>query len=198
MKIGPKFKLAKRLGAPIFEKTQTQKFAVSEARTKNNRKGKRPSQLSDYGKQFKEKQKVRFAYGITEKQLQKYIRATINEKDSPSALFAMLETRADNAVYRLGLAKTRRMARQLVSHGHITINGRRITVPSYALQLNDIIGIREGSKDSPLFTNADLTHAAPWLTADLDKRQAKVSTLPAFKQAESQFDFSMIFEFYTR
>jgi small subunit ribosomal protein S4 len=198
MKLGPRFKLAKRLGAPIFEKTQTQKFAVSEARSKNNKKGKRPATLSDFGKQFREKQKVRFAYGITEKQLQKYIHLTITEKDSPSALFAALETRADNAIYRLGLAKTRRMARQMVAHGHIMINGRRITTPSYALKINDVISVREGSKDGVLFQNADWTHAAQWFTVDTDKREAKISTMPVFKSAESMFDFAMIFEFYTR
>lgn len=198
MKLGPRFKLAKRLGAPIFEKTQTQKFALSEARSKNSKKGKRPSQLSDYGKQFKEKQKVRFAYGITEKQLQKYIHQTINEKDSPAALFAALEMRADNAIYRLGLAKTRRMARQMVAHGHITINGRRITTPSQALRVNDIIGVRQGSRDGVLFQNADWTHPASWLTVDTDKKEAKITTEPVFKSTESMFDLAMIFEFYTR
>ena len=198
MKLGPRFKLAKRLGAPIFEKTQTQKFALSEARSKNSKKGKRPAQLSDYGKQFKEKQKVRFAYGITEKQLQKYIHQTIDAKDSPAELFAALEMRADNAIYRLGLAKTRRMARQMVAHGHITVNGRRITTPSQALKVNDVLGIRQGSKDGVLFQNADWTHPAAWFTVDTDKKEAKVATIPVFKSAESMFDLAMIFEFYTR
>lgn len=198
MKLGPRFKLAKRLGAPIFEKTQTQKFALSEARSKNSKKGKRPAQLSDYGKQFKEKQKVRFAYGITEKQLQKYIHQTIDAKDSPAELFAALEMRADNAIYRLGLAKTRRMARQMVAHGHITVNGRRITTPSQALKVNDVLGVRQGSKDGVLFQNADWTHPAAWFTVDTDKKEAKVATIPVFKSAESMFDLAMIFEFYTR
>jgi small subunit ribosomal protein S4 len=198
MKLGPRFKLAKRLGAPIFEKTQTQKFAVSEARSKNSKRGKRPATLSDYGKQFKEKQKVRFAYGITEKQLQKYIHQTITAKDSPAALFAALEMRADNAIYRIGLAKTRRMARQMVAHGHITINGRRITTPSQALKVSDVVGVRLGSKDGVLFQNADWTHPASWFTVDTDKKEATIATIPVFKSSESMFDLAMIFEFYTR
>ncbi|MFZ2594043.1 MAG: 30S ribosomal protein S4 [Minisyncoccia bacterium] len=198
MKIGPKFKIAKRLGAGIFEKTQTAKFTRSEERHKNARRGKKPRAMSDYGKQFLEKQKLRFAYGITEKQLQKYISETVNEKDSPAAIFAALELRADNAVYRLGLAKTRRMARQLVSHGHIVINGVRSTIPSHALKVGDVLTLREGSKDSALFVNISELNAPAWMTPDVAKKSGKIVSTPVFKQDETMFNLAQIFEFYTR
>jgi ribosomal protein S4 len=90
------------------------------------------------------------------------------------------------------------MARQMVAHGHIKINGVRSKTPSQALFINDVISIRDGSKDGVLFQNADWTHSAPWLTVDVDKKEAKVATLPVFKTGELMFDLAMIFEFYTR
>jgi small subunit ribosomal protein S4 len=116
MKIGPKYKIAKRLGAPVFEKTQTQKFAVSEARGARMKKGGRPGGASDYKKQHIEKQKMRFVYGITEKQLRRYVDEALLRNTSPIAdLVGRLESRLDNVVHKLGLAKTRRLARQIVA-----------------------------------------------------------------------------------
>ena len=112
MKIGPKFKIAKRLGAPIFEKTQTQKFALSEARGGKTRQ-RRPGAMSDYKRQLIEKQKMRFSYGISEKQLRKYVDEAVSKSHQPiGLLMTRLESRLDNVAYRLGLAKTRQMARQ--------------------------------------------------------------------------------------
>jgi small subunit ribosomal protein S4 len=129
--IKSKYKVAKRLGASVFEKTQTQKFALSAARNpkKPSRGGRGGG--SDYGKQLLEKQRVRFTYGLSERQLSNYAEKAFQEKDPGAALNASLETRADNVVYRAGLALTRRAARQIVSHGHILVNGTRITIPSY-------------------------------------------------------------------
>ena len=122
MIIGPKFKIAKRLGAQIFEKTQTQKFALSEAR-RGQRQGRRRGNISDYKRQLIEKQKLRFTYGISEKQLRRYINEATSKSHQPIALLmSRLESRLDNVVYRLGLAKTRQFARQMVSHGHILVN----------------------------------------------------------------------------
>lgn len=197
-----KFKIAKRLGAAVFEKTQSQKFSLSEARAAGSRKRGRGG--SDYGRQLLEKQRVRYTYGLSERQLSNYAFAAITEKDPQGTLFRSLETRADNAVYRAGLASTRRAGRQAVSHGHITINGTRITTPSYRLKKGDVIEVREGSRRSPLF--AGLTEAKEentrmipqWLKVDLSLLKAEVVGEPQFSPAESGLDFATVFEFYSR
>src|SRR6185436_15717972 len=133
MKIGPKYKIARRLGAPIFEKTQTQKFALSSEK-KGGKKGfGRPK--SDFALQLVEKQKARFFYGVTEKQFKNYAKASLGKKNvRPAAeLFSALESRLDNAIWRLGLSPTHGGARQMVAHGHIMVNGKRTYTPSYKL-----------------------------------------------------------------
>lgn len=174
MIIGPRYKIGKRLGASVFEKCQTQKFVLSEARSKKRRTSRRPKQLSDFGKQLLEKQKVRFMYGITEKQFSKYVRgATESTGESKNLIFQGLETRLDNITYRLGLAATRRFARQMVSHGHIMINGRRVTIPSYKVGMKDIISVRPISREKGLFASFEerfKDHSVPkWLSFDEKK-----------------------------
>lgn len=201
MKLGPKFKIAKRLGAPIFEKTQTQKFALSEARGGKTTR-KRVAPPSDYKKQLIEKQKMRFSYGISEKQLQRYVDEATTKSHQPIALLIeRLESRLDNVVYRLGLAKTRRFARQLVSHGHILVNGRRMTIPSYKVSNGDIIAVREGSKDTGPFVNIAETHEATvpaWLKLDIKKLQAEKVAEPTYTPAETLFDPEQVLEYYSR
>lgn len=201
MKIGPRFKIAKRLGAPIFEKTQTQKFALSEAR--GGRRGKRPGQMSDYKRQLIEKQKMRFTYGISEKQLRRYVNEAVAKSHQPtSLLMTRLESRLDNTVYRLGLAKTRRLARQIVSHGHIVVNGRKLTVPSHKVRTGDIISIREGSKNTGLFVDLTDKHEAAgvpaWLRFDLKKMEGNVTAEPVYNPAEALFDPAQVLEYYSR
>lgn len=200
MKLGPKFKIAKRLGAPIFEKTQTQKFALSESR--GGRQKRRPAPASDYKKQLIEKQKMRFSYGISEKQLRRYIDEATTKSHQPiSLLIARLESRLDNVVYRLGLAKTRRFARQLVSHGHVTVNGKRMTIPSHRVKIGDQISVREGSKQIGPFVNIADTHegAVPaWLKLDIKKLQAEMIAEPTYVPAETLFDPEQVLEYYSR
>ena len=202
MKIGPKFKIAKRLGAPIFEKTQTQKFALSEAR--GGRTGKRrPGQMSDYKRQLLEKQKMRFTYGISEKQLRRYVKEAIAKSHQPIALLMeRLESRLDNTVYRLGLAKTRRLARQIVSHGHITVNGKKMTIPSHKVREGDSIAVREGSKGTGLFVNIAETHEAAgipaWLTFDIKKLEGSVTGKATYDPSEILFDPTQVMEYYSR
>src|SRR3989344_2749490 len=170
--IKSKYRIAKRLGANIFEQTQTQKFALSEARGgKRLQRGKRGA--SDYNRQLLEKQRVRFTYGLKERELSNYAKRAYIEKDPSQALHTMLEMRADSIAYRSGLATTRRAGRQMVSHGHILVNGKRITSPSYRVKKGDVIEVRQGSRKSPLF--APLTDAGAeksgrtppqWLTVD--------------------------------
>src|SRR5262245_29389639 len=133
MKTAQKYKICRRLGPGVFEKCQTPKFVASLARHDKAKKDKRPKALSGYGVQFFEKQKVRLTYGLSEKQFANYIEKAVHQKAMPATdrLYELLEMRADNVVYRLGLAHTRRLARQMVSHGHFTINGVKTTVASY-------------------------------------------------------------------
>lgn len=202
MKIGPKFKIAKRLGAPIFEKTQTQKFELSQAR--GGRRGqRRPGQMSDYKRQLLEKQKMRFTYGITEKQLRRYVDEAVEKSNQPvTLLMQRLESRLDNVVYRLGLAKTRRLARQIVSHGHIVVNGKKITVPSHKVTENDAVSVREGSKTTGLFDTLADTHemaAVPaWLSFDLKQLSGTMKKVPVYNPAETLFDPDQVLEFYSR
>jgi len=202
MKIGPKFKIAKRLGAPIFEKTQTQKFELSQARGGRMKK-RRPGQMSDYKRQLIEKQKMRFTYGVSEKQLRRYVNEAVEKSHQPIALLmGRLESRLDNVVYRLGLAKTRRFARQMVSHGHITVNGRKLTVPSHKVRMEDVVAVREGSKDTGLFINLADSHESAgvpaWLSFDVKKMEGKVTAAPTYEPSESLFDPAQVLEYYSR
>jgi small subunit ribosomal protein S4 len=203
MKIGPKFKIAKRLGAPIFEKTQTQKFALAEARPARRTTGRRPGAMSDYKRQLIEKQKMRFTYGVTEKQLSRYVDEALTHSRQPiNYLIASLESRLDSVVYRVGLAKTRRMARQMVSHGHVLVNGKRSTIPSQRVTKDDVIAVREGSKNAQLFNNFADSHEAAgvpnWLSFDVKKMEGKVTGVPAYVPSETLFDPELVFEYYSR
>lgn len=202
MKIGPKFKIAKRLGAPIFEKTQTQKFALSASKQGRTSKRK-PGQMSDYKRQLIEKQKMRFTYGITEKQLRRYVDEATATSDQPIlSLISRLEQRLDNVVYRLGLAKTRRLARQMVSHGHILINGKRMNIPSHKVKITDVVSVREGSRQSALFVAFAETFeeagVPSWLKMDGKKLEGTITGIPSYSPTETLFDPEQVFEYYSR
>lgn len=201
MKIGPKYKIARRLGAPIFEKTQTQRFAMSLSR--KEKAGTMPTRpKSEFGKQLIEKQKARLSYGLSERQFAKYVKTSLNSAEPQQKLFRELEARLDNVLYRAGFAKTRLQARQIASHGHATHNDRRVTIPSISLKEGDSAGVREGSRKSPLFGGAEerlKTATSPvWLAVDADKLTAKVIGKPVYVQNESVFDLGAVIEFYSR
>lgn len=203
MKIGPKYKIAKRLGAPIFEKTQTQKFELSVARSQNARHGRRPGQMSDYKRQLLEKQKMRYTYGISEKQLRRYVDEAVEKSHQPVALLMdRLESRLDNVIYRMGLAKTRRLARQIASHGHVCVNGKKLTIPSHRVRPNDVISVREGSRQTGLFINLNETHEAAglpaWVTFDVKKMEGTMKAAPVYNPAETMFDPEQVMEYYSR
>ncbi len=203
MKIGPKYKIARRLGPDVFEKTQGEKFALSEARKKKGR-GMRRRRMSNYGLQLIQKQRARFMYGITEKQFRNYVLEAVDTDGAQPAdmLYQLLETRLDNTVYRLGLAPTRRSARQMVSHGHLMVNGKKLTVPSHRVKQGDVITVREGSRDSVLFTNLTETlaeKATPeWLNFNVGLYEGKVVGMPQRPSIGLAFDVVAILEFYSR
>lgn len=199
-----KYKICKRLGSSVFEKCQTQKFMLSQERRERSRRGgKRPGALSDFGKQLLEKQKVRYTYGVAERQLSRYAKESMERARDPEAHFVnRLESRLDNAVYRAGLTATRSAARQMVSHGHITVNGRRVNIPSLAVKEGDVIAVREGSRSKILF--ADLTErlkehrGAQWIAFDAGKMSGVVKGAPQAEKTELGFDVETVLEYYSR
>jgi small subunit ribosomal protein S4 len=203
MIIGPKYKICKRLGSAVFEKCQTAKFSAAQDAAPQKRKG-RPGAMSEFKRQLTEKQKMRFSYGITEKQLSRYVQEALDMPGDPAKLLVdRLESRLDNVIYRMGLAKTRRLARQMVSHGHITVNARKTTIPSYKVLKGDIISVREGSRTSPLFTTileqiSTVTTPA-WISFDVAKLQGSKHAEPQSVQAlDHLFDPVQVLQFYSR
>jgi len=198
----PKYKVARRLGPGLFEKTQGQKFALREGRRKET-KG-RPRAKSEFAIQLLEKQKARYNYGIGERQFAKYVNEALAKKGGKTdeILFERLETRLDNVVYRMHLAPTRQAARQMVSHGHITVKDVRITIPSYNVKVGDKVKIREASAKKILFANLAEklkdTHPPSWLSFDPEKRSGEVQGKPKLIKSELLFDIAAILEFYRR
>ena len=202
MIIGPKYKICRRLGSGVFDQCQSQKFMLSEAKKSKSASKGRKKQTSEYGLQLNEKQKIRFSYGITEKQLGNYVEEATSSKGSIASekLYELLETRLDNIIYRLGLASTRRLARQMASHAHFTVNGKKTNVPSYRIKAGDKVAVREGSKSSVLFQDVAKkleNYTVPnWLTLNIDKLQAEVKGTP--KKEDAFLDFNTVLEFYSR
>lgn len=201
MIIGPKYKIARRLGAPVFEKTQTQKFSLRSERKSKSRGFTKPK--SEYGFQMNEKQKARMYYGVSERQFSKYVKESIQKKASKAAsiLFERLETRLDNLVYKSGFAKTHRSARQMVSHGHITVNGRKVTIPSMQITEKDVMSIREGSKSSKLFSDIEERFKSitvpEYLSVDPKNNSFKLVGVPKMPE-NMMFDLSSVIGFYSR
>lgn len=201
---GPRYKIAKRLGASVFEKTQTQKFALSAERSaKNKDRGRK--RTSEYGKQMLEKQKVRITYGLTEGQFSNYVSKALSAVRIArpiDRLHELLEMRLDNVVWRLGLTQTRRGARQMVAHGHVMVNGKKSRVPSQALFVGDILAVREGSKEhgvlvgfSERFMERKLSS---WLTWNPKSMEGSVKEMPTAASADTAGDLIAVLSFYTR
>lgn len=193
--------MCRRLGSGVFEKCQTQKYTQSEAK-KTRSTNKRPKQLSEFGKQLIEKQKVRFSYGLSERQFSNYVNKAGTVKGMPvtDKLYELIETRLDNIVYRLGFASTRRFARQIVSHGHFVVNGKKTTIPSYEIKVGDLISVREGSKSSAIFTDfvkKSKNHTWPtWLKLNAETLSAEMVSKP--KNEEQFLQLDTVLEFYSR
>ncbi|MSR78598.1 MAG: 30S ribosomal protein S4 [Candidatus Taylorbacteria bacterium] len=197
----PKYKLARRLGAGLFEKTQSQKFALREGRRKEVRE--RPRAKSDFAVQLLEKQKARYCYGIGERQFAKYVsEALLKQGANDVLLYERLETRLDNIVYRLKLAPTRQAARQMVSHGHILVNDVRVTIPSYNLKIGDKLKIREASVKKMIFAEMaeKMKDSMPpsWLSFDPTTRAGAMQGKPKMVKSELLFDIALILEYYRR
>lgn len=203
MKTGPRYKIAKRLGVTVFEKAQTQKFALSADRSARNKSRSRGRQ-SEYGKQMLEKQKVRLTYGLPERQFRTYVHKALGVHSAKPAeqLHELLELRLDNVVWRLGLAPTRRAARQMVAHGHVLVGGKKIRVPSHALSPGEQIAVRDGSKGHGVLTGfAERFMERPlpsWLSWNPKTMEGSVLERPTIASAEPAGDLSTVLSFYTR
>ncbi len=203
MKIGPKYKIARRLGAAVFEKTQTAKFSLNEQKkSKNLRPKKRNSSV--FGQQLLEKQKARFTYCVTEKQFKNYVKKVIetSKTNQSDLLYKSLERRLDNVVLRSGFAKTRPLARQMVSHGHFTVNGTRVNIPSYNVKKGDVVALREGSKAKTLFAETEKTlnetASHSWLKVNAKDLSVEVTGDAVYAPTELHFDLNSVMEYYKK
>ena len=172
---------------PVLKRCRTlgvSPAAMGYSKTSNkNPGGQRRAKKSEYALQLTEKQKVKFVYGMQEKQFRGYYeKASRAEGNTGEVLLSMLERRLDNVVYRLGYASTRREARQLVNHGHFTVNGKRVNIPSYLVKVGDLVSVCEASVSKPRFKKMkedDAFVAAPkWLDRDKNTLQGKVVAIP--------------------
>ena len=201
MKIGPRYKKARYLGAPVFRKTQTQKYALRSQRKMKNvhRRGAK----SEYGQQLLEKQKARFSYGVGGRQFTNYVKKALQTTgDNAKNLLQLLESRLDNTIVRAGFAVSRSAARQMVSHGHICVNGKIVTVPSYQVSVGDVLTIREGSKNKKIFANLDEELKnfkwPAWIKLDTAKKEMTIIAVPSTDMTELLFNVRAVLEFYTR
>ena len=158
---------------------------------------------SEYGLQLNEKQKVKFIYGVLEKQFRKYyVMATKKHGITGEELLSILETRLDNVVFRLGLANTRREARQIVNHGHILVNGKKVDIPSYIVKTGDTVALREKSKASQRMKDiaeANASRAVPkWLDMDKNAQAGKVIALPTREDIDDEVEEHLIVELYSK
>jgi small subunit ribosomal protein S4 len=159
--------------------------------------------VSDYGEGLIEKQKLRMMYGLTEKQFRNmFERAKRKQGVTGEVFLAMLETRLDNVVYRLGLAKTRQAARQFVNHGHVIVNGTKTDIPSFQVSEGDEIGVREKTSSRQVATRnlegSQYHPAPPWLEINIDSLQGTVSRFPQTDELEQSVNVQLVVEFYSR
>lgn len=176
-------------------------MGIDKSSNRNPKQGRKKQ--SEYGLQLNEKQKVKFIYGVLEKQFRKYyVMATKKQGITGEMLLQILESRLDNVVFRLGLANTRREARQIVNHGHITVNGQKVDIPSYLVKPGDVIAVREKSKNSVRIKEIVETNAnrvvPKWLSMDKNTLTGKVITLAARDDIDYEFEEHLIVELYSK
>lgn len=170
------------------------------------KKKRRRGNVSEYGKELKEKQKLKNWYNLRETQFKKYVRDILEKKgkvkNPAEALIQKLESRLDNAVFRLGFATSHFQARQMVSHGHFLVNGRKVTIPSYEVKAGDRIAVHPGSRKKTAFKNLAPAlkkhHSPAWLELDKEKLEGKVTGLPSLEESSPPAEIPAIFEFYSR
>ena len=195
---GPSWKVSRRLGISLTgsgKELARRPYAPGQH-------GQSRRKLSEYGMQLREKQKLRMMYGMTERQFANTFKRAgkIREGKHGDNFMILLEQRLDNVVYRLGLATTRRQARQLVNHGHITVDGKRVDIPSYEVQPGQVISLRERSKNLQIVKDAleAVVGRAPFVSFDEDKMEGTLVRLPERDELNANIDESLIVEYYNK
>ncbi len=195
---GPAYKKSRRLG---FSTLETGKELAKRPYAPGQHGADRKKKLSEYGTQMQEKQKMRFMYGLTEKQFKRtFLKASKMQGIAGENFFKLLESRLDNVVYRMGLASTRRGARQLVNHGHILVNGEKVDIPSYSVKPGSTISVKESSMEHPAIKaslEANVTRPA-FVTFDEKKMTGTYVRYPERNELTAEINESMIVEFYNR
>ncbi len=198
---GPREKIARRFGVALFgpsKALEIRNFPPGQHGARNTRR-----KMSDYGTALAEKQKLRYTYGVLEKQFRKFFAEAVRRKGvTGTLLLQMLEQRLDNVVYRLGFTNTRFASRQMVGHGHITVNGKSVDISSYQVQPGDVVAVKNTAKSQQLANRfLDLTQGAvvpDWLTADRDKLTGTVNRLPERSEIEVFCNEQLVVELYSR
>ena len=178
-------------------------FVLGYSKKSNRQPQRRRRSESEYGMQLREKQKAKFVYGVLEKQFHTYFeKAKVMPGVTGENLMTILESRLDNVVFRLGFASTRKEARQTVSHGHITVNGKRVDIPSYRVRPGDLVAVAPKAKDllvikSALVSN-ERVQVPAWLEVDIEKLQGSVLSLPTRDQIDLDIREQLIVELYSK
>ena len=195
---GPAYKKSRRIGISALETgKELVKKPYGPGQHGNGRKGK----LSNYGVQLVEKQKLRFAYGISEKQLRKIFEKAGKLKGIHGEnMFKLLESRLDNIVYRMGIASTRRAARQFVNHGHVAVNGVKVDIPSFQVKPGDVVSVRENSKEHKAMkeTLENITRNVDYVSFDKNKLEGTYIRYPERNELTSDINESLVVEFYNK
>ena len=198
---GPRARICRRLEYPVFESPKFSSIRKSYPPGQHGLSRKR--KLSNYGVQLREKQRIKYLYGVLEKQFRTYFKKSA-QKSGPTGnnLLIMLESRLDNTVFRLGLAPTRRAARQMISHKHFLINSKVINIPSYLLDEGDVIKVRDKSKKINIFQDSMRRikgdHPAPWLTIDKGQLSGVFNKLPEREDIPEPVNEQLVVELYSK
>ena len=198
---GPRARICRRLEFPVFE---SDKFSAIRKNYPPGQHGQsRRRKLSNYGVQLREKQRIKYLYGILEKQFRNYFKKANNKSGATGDnLLISLESRLDNTVYRLGLANTRSAARQLVSHKHFLVNNKVVNIPSYSLSDGDVIEVRSKSKKNDIFLNSmrriKSDNPMPWLTLDKSKLMGTFDKVPTRDEISEPLNEQLVVELYSK
>ena len=201
-------KLCRREGMKLFlkgERCYSPKCAIEDRNTPPGMHGQKRSRrkVSDFGRQLREKQKVRRIYGVYERQFRRYFRQALKTKGLTGAtLLQLLELRLDNVVFRMGFATSRSQARQLVTHGHFAVNGHKVDIASYPVQLGDVVQVGEQSRSLTYFKDLvqfnSRTIPPKWVSVDIPALSGRVSDLPGREDVDIPINEQLIVEFYSR
>ena len=203
---GPVCRLCRREGTKLFlkgERCMTGKCAIDRRSTAPGQHGAANKKVREYGMQLREKQKTRRYYGVLERQFANYFEEADRQTGMTGEnLLVLLERRLDNVVYRMGMAESRKEARQLVLHAHFTLNGKKVTIPSISVKVGDVIAVKESSRDSAkikeLMEKMASKLTPKWLEVNKENATAKVVALPAREDIDFDFNEQLIVELYSK